>query len=573
MSSSARAHAFNKICRICEQTYYVDTTDLEFYSKVSPSFANKRFIIPPPTLCPDCRVVLKLAYTNDLYLFHRVDSWSGKQIISTYTPDTPFPVISRDTWEGDSWDPMQFGSEIDPKADFFLQWLKLRNLVPRPSREVIGCENCEYSIKTYFSKNCYMTVGFNAEDCIYGLYTRDAKCSMDYYFLINSNECYELINCSGCYEVFYSQYAANCSCSYLLFDCKSCRNCFGCVNLSNKQYCVFNEQLSEASYSEFIQNARLGSRASIEQWRSKFTQFKSTLPKRSVLQELCEDSEGSNIKGLKNCVNCFDSDALQSRFDDCKNVIMSAGAVKDCHDMFGTGDGTELCYHCGPVAYLGQRMLFCVAVNNAYDVLFCDLCRHIKNCFGCIGLNKKEYCILNKQYTKNDYEQTVAAVISKMQSSNTWGEFFPASFSPYPYNRSMAMFRYPLTREEASRSDFNWSNYEPPPPEIAASSVELNIPDSIADVTDDIIGKTIFCSQSGKPFKIISQELAFYRRHSLPVPNLHPDERRRERAILVAPYKLFDRTCVDCGKTMKSGYSLDVEPRVLCYSCWIDLLC
>jgi len=48
---------------------------------------------------------------------------------------------------------------------------------------------------------------------------------------------------------------------------------------------------------------------------------------------------------------------------------------------------------------------------------------------------------------------------------------------------------------------------------------------------------------SKKPFRIIKEELDFYRKHNLPIPRKHPDERHRERMKLRNPRKLFERIC------------------------------
>jgi hypothetical protein len=39
----------------------------------------------------------------------------------------------------------------------------------------------------------------------------------------------------------------------------------------------------------------------------------------------------------------------------------------------------------------------------------------------------------------------------------------------------------------------------------------------------------IECEVSKKPFRIISLELEFYRKHNLPIPRKHPDVRHEER--------------------------------------------
>ena len=71
-------------------------------------------------------------------------------------------------------------------------------------------------------------------------------------------------------------------------------------------------------------------------------------------------------------------------------------------------------------------------------------CRSSSNCFGCIGLHDAEYCIFNKQYTKDDYEKTVAKIINYMIETGEWGEFFHPSLSPFGYNETVAQEYYPL---------------------------------------------------------------------------------------------------------------------------------
>jgi hypothetical protein len=72
-----------------------------------------------------------------------------------------------------------------------------------------------------------------------------------------------------------------------------------------------------------------------------------------------------------------------------------------------------------------------------------------QDCFGCVGLRNKQYCILNKQYSQEEYANTVAAIIARMQQDGEWGEFFPSPMSPFSYTETVAQERYPLTKEEA----------------------------------------------------------------------------------------------------------------------------
>jgi hypothetical protein len=81
--------------------------------------------------------------------------------------------------------------------------------------------------------------------------------------------------------------------------------------------------------------------------------------------------------------------------------------------------------------------------------MYCDiLLSNASYCFGCIGLhNNEQYCILNRQYTKEEYETLVPQIIEHMIQTGEWGEFFPASLSPFGYNETVAQEYFPLSRE------------------------------------------------------------------------------------------------------------------------------
>jgi hypothetical protein len=92
-------------------------------------------------------------------------------------------------------------------------------------------------------------------------------------------------------------------------------------------------------------------------------------------------------------------------------------------------------------------------------VILSYLCpQNVSNLFLCVGLRNKSYCILNKQYTKEEYEELVPRIIEKMMTTPLrqgfegqmeWGEFFPTSLSPFGYNETVAQEYFPMMREEA----------------------------------------------------------------------------------------------------------------------------
>jgi hypothetical protein len=181
------------------------------------------------------------------------------------------------------------------------------------------------------------------------------------------------------------------------------------------------------------------------------------------------------------------------------------------------------------------RNIACLVVHNSVDVYYSFACYHCSNCFWCIGLRNKQYCILNKQYEKADYETLVPKIIQHMETHWERGEFFNPSLSPFGYNETVALDYYPSTAEQVKQQGFNWSAYEAPAPTADTTIQGKDLPATIDEVGDDILQTIIVCEVSGKLFKIQPKELEFYRKHRLPLPRRHPDQRHLERTILKVP--------------------------------------
>ena len=86
------------------------------------------------------------------------------------------------------------------------------------------------------------------------------------------------------------------------------------------------------------------------------------------------------------------------------------------------------------------------------------------NVFGCAYLRNAKYAILNKQYTKEEYEELVPKIIKHMNDMPyidskgrvyKYGEFFPFGSSPFSYEETVASEYFPLTKEEIKNSGLN----------------------------------------------------------------------------------------------------------------------
>ena len=227
----------------------------------------------------------------------------------------------------------------------------------------------------------------------------------------------------------------------------------------------------------------------------------------------------------------------------------------------GTGGNSELLYEGISVGVSNSNCKFGVVVWYSQNIQYSFGCQGSRNLFGCVSLRNKEYCILNKQYSKEEYEKLIPKIIKHMNDMPyvdekdrvyKYGEFFPPELSPSKYNEAVSQDYMPLTKEKALKEGYGWKEPEEKHYEIAIKSEFL--PDHIKDVDDSILRKIIGCAHEGRcneqcttAFKIIPDELAFYRRMNLPLPKLCPNCRHYQRLKQRNPLKLWHRQCVCDG--------------------------
>ena len=190
----------NKHCLQCQSSFPITDKDLEFYEKVSPVFSGKRYSIPTPTLCPDCRQKRRLSFRNERKLYKRKCDATGKDIISIYSPDKPYTVYHQDYWWSDKWNPMEYGKEFDFTRGAMEQMGELMKVIPCASLLQRNGENSEYTSDSESNKNCYLcSTSWENEDCLYCSNIFWSQNSIDGFWVQNSRECYESVNIVNCF--------------------------------------------------------------------------------------------------------------------------------------------------------------------------------------------------------------------------------------------------------------------------------------------------------------------------------------------------------------------------------------
>jgi len=546
----------SKNCKQCDINFNITDKDLEFYKKVSPVFNWKKYSIPTPTLCPDCRQQRRLSWRNERKLYKRKCDATWKDIISIYSPQNDCKVYSYDIWASDQYSPLDYWLDFDFEKTFSEQFENLQKQVPRLGILTTDSLNSGYTNHAYHQKDCYLT--FEA------WYNED---SMHCTTLWNSNDCVDCEIVHDCEDCYASQHIKNCQKCYFsmrLQDCFNCIDCIDCTNSKdcfwssnqvNKQYIVFNKQLTKEEYLDFI--AKQGNK-----------KFEKQSGGKNIVKALniinCENSFWDTLNDSKNCYSVYDSADLE----DVK-YSWKLFSSKNCYDYDIWGENSENVYevHCSWKSY---NVAFSNIIwEESSDIYYSDNCFNWnKNLFWCIWLKNKQYCILNKQYSEDEYNILVPKIIEHMRTTWEWWEFLPSSISPFGYNETVAAEYFPLSRQEALSKWFKWSDYEAPFPKVDKVIPANNLPKNIWDIPDDILNWAIECEITKKPFRIIEKELKFYRRHGLPIPRRHPDQRHSDRMKLRNPRKLFNRKCEKCNTDIQTTYSPDREEKVYCEECY-----
>lgn len=576
-----------KTCQNCKKDFTIEPDDFGFYEKIK---------VPPPTFCPLCRAQRRFAFRNERKLFRVQDAFTGKNIFSLYSAEGSRKIISQEEWYGDSWDAMKYAREIDFSKPFLKQVLELEKEIPIYNLNCKLMVNSPYSGNATALKNCYLCFHSNySEDCMYGSANDYCRDCIDTSHVQHSERCYESFWLQNCYQCYFTIMSSESRNLWFCRDCLGCNDCFGCANLRKSSYCIFNKQYTRETYFKELEKMNLNSNSGIEKAREKTRAFWKTQPTKCHQGLKNVNSTGSYVTNCKNVNDSFliiESENMRY----CQH--MQVPGNKDCYDASIWGEHMELHYET------------CLSGEYSYNLKFClncwPTCRNDEycidlfsstDCFGSVGLKKKQYCILNKQYTKEKYEILVEKIKKHMNDMPyidsqgliyKYGEFFPIEFSLLGYNNTIAMQHFPLTKEEAVKKNYAWIEVSHSEYKITKKISEL--PNSIEEVNNGILEEIIECENCKNAYRILENELIFLRNEKIPIPHLCNDCRYDRRISDRLKINLYKRSCMCSGKTdntgiykntvkhfhgdkpcaekFKTGYSPDSGEIVYCEKCY-----
>ena len=572
-----------KNCQNCKKDFVIDADDFGFYEKIN---------VPAPTFCPGCRSQRRLVWRNNMSLYSGKCKLCDKSVVTLYAPDSGITIYCNKCWWSDKWDPKSYGMDYDFSRPFFEQYNELIKKIPHiaiVNDEGIASVNCEYTHDWWFSKNCYMAFsGWYVENVMYSFFITAGKDIMD--SMLNMAETsfiYECINCTHAYRLTHSFFSRACIESHFLYDCHNCTHCFMCTGLRNKQYHFKNKEYSKEEYEKIIKSYELDTVDGLDRAQKEFDEFKLSYPRRFAWLKKNTNCNGDIVSYCKNTKDSF----IAKECENCRygDFISSD---KDSYDITMTGEMSE-CYE-GVVVDHSQKNFFGVFSVKSQDIRYTEHCHSSKHLFGCASLRNNSYCIFNKQYTKEEYEELVPKIIKHMNNMPyvdkngilyKYGEFFPIELSPFGYNETAAQVYFPENREDVVSKGYSWQDNTQRTFGKETLTAE-NIPKTITETPDDITNEILACVSCKRNYKIIPQELVFYRKMNLPVPHKCFYCRHSARIARCNPFKLWHRTCMcedlshghpsagsgqangKCDNEFETSYSPNRPEIVYCEKCY-----
>ncbi|MBU0670923.1 zinc-ribbon domain-containing protein [Patescibacteria group bacterium] len=547
-----------KQCKECSKTYKITDQDQDFYNQLN---------VPQPTLCPDCRAQRRMARRNERSLYQDKCDLCGKDMLSVYSPDSPYIVYCRDCWYSDKWDATSYGREFDFNRSFFEQFIDLQKVAPRINLIRVDAENSDYVNVAGHIKNCYLVFGsINVEDCLYGNPYYSKNC-VDTLSIRNCEICYECISSDQLYNCLYCQDCFDSNNLLFCYDCKGCTECIGSAGLRNQSHVIFNKQFSEEDYKKEKARINLCNPESFKRVINNFEKQKLKHPRKFMVGVKNENVTGNYINQAKNVFNSFDV----QKAENC-NYLTQILDTKDAYDVGHCEESELMIEQSGAYKINGGYYNFWCYESS--DLYYSDWCGHSKNLFGCCCVDKAEYSILNKNYSPEEYEKLKIKIINHMKKTGEWGEFFLIKDSYFGYNETIANDYYPLKKDDVLNRGWKWKDEEVK----ISQSQTFRVPQNIEKVSDSIINEVLACEDCRKNYKITKQELDFYKRMKLPIPKFCFECRHKKRLAMRTPRSLWQRQCMctkidhghqgRCHNEFETAYDPAEKEMVYCEDCY-----
>lgn len=531
-----------RTCAITGEKWMMDEAEIKWYRHLN---------VPPSKLSPTSRWFILNGEALGFEWWWNKHPETGKPILTYVHPATGVHVLPDAEWFQKDF--ISAGRDVDASRSLFEQMHPLRTSVPVPATYNVKEPQGGISLLSYGDVNSYFTIACSAKNSFYSSDAFDCESVAEAYAVKNATECYRVICGARLFKMRYAYHCFDSSDCAFVFDCRNCEYIFGGTNLRNKKYVWFNEQLSREEWERRRAEVDLSRRSVVA---AQDQAFQALLASQGFWPENFNENApgctGDYLRDVLNCQVAFasadgprDNDWACYCYGKSERTYMTCGAVNSADS-----------YYCATIPD-SSNCNFCINLARSLNMEYCISCLNCENCFACVGLNRKKFCILNKQYSEEEYWTKLDEIKCAMLDRGEYGEFFPTSFSSSYFLESVAGINLGATKEDGIK--YGFPDFDP---ESHGAIGELGdvtllkdpemIPDAIDDVkVDEWVGVALLDKQMGRRFVFLKPELEFYKAHKIAPPTRHFIHRVDSLYHTANLFLLEDTTCDQCHKTLR----------------------
>ncbi len=433
-------------------------------------------------------------------------------------PDTSRVQIKKDNWENTE----NIKDYLSDKW-FFNDFQKLFLETPLDNIIQIGKnENTRYADMIINSKNVYLSswIARDNENILYSFRVREFCKNVfnSIWVVSNSNNVYSCVWISNSFNIFYSSSINNSNNIYFSSNLTWCTECILCNDLENSSYYIENKKYSKKDYLVKKEEILKDKKNYLKLYKKVDKNWKKYNTENVTWTNITESENIENGNFIFNCKNWRNIMYGWSN-NDGQNWYDSMIIWKWIKDIYGV----NMCWANSSNIYNSLTIGWS---HNIMYSMFLETCSY---CIWCIWLKNKSYCILNKQYTKKEWEILADKIFTKMENDWILWDFFPWEINPFYFNDTIAGILWNFSKETAEKKWYIWRNKE----------IKTDIPEwsdiiTITDLNDyqwynenwnweinPEILKKVIVDEKGDYYRIVQIEYDFLMKHSLPLPEIH----------------------------------------------------
>ncbi|MBU0531084.1 MAG: hypothetical protein ABIG32_00875 [Candidatus Uhrbacteria bacterium] len=553
-----------RVCELTGEKWVMTEEEIGWY---------KKFNVPPAKISPLTRWLMGGSYYVTNQWWWQKHPKTDKPLLTFVHPATGIKVLPDAEWMDQDF--VSEARQIDPNRGLFDQLRDLQLAVPlMASRHSKKPEN-SLALFSMGDTNSYFCLFTQSKHSLYSEWVFDLEDSMHVWGGRSITGSYFVLHSSRIYNSKFVHASYDCIDSSFLFDCRNCEKCFAATNKRNAKYIFFNKQLSKEGWEKRVAEIDFGDRKVLSEYRVRWRQLmdeEAIWPENFNIQAADSTGEYLNkVNGMhwcknshNNCHDCYyvDAGADQGSESAFCNCVVSSSRIFGSINAIHSAD-----------------MRYTQACNDCQNLEYSMQCFNCENCFGCVGLNRKKYCIFNKQYSEDEYWQQVDELKCRMLDRGEYGQWFPLSMSPVYVFDSGGAVQFGASREDLLR--LGAKEYDPESCGAIGEDLVRQEARNVSEVPDHIdeldpeewANIPLYDPEEKRRFALLKPEIDFYQKHRLAPPNQHFIARTRafEREMNTGTF--IETDCHQCThKVVVAENPTYKNRKIYCKACYLKHL-